>query len=261
MLGLTVSADTYPISVLAKAIPLTSSYTQDFNTLKTSGSTNTSLPDGWQAAEFGTASNRNAYGASNGSHSASDVYSYGAFSSSERALGSLGDNTTNRGTFGALFKNTTGTSITSLSISYTGEQYRLGSTNRADRLDFQLSLTATSVSNSKTSFSSVEADTAFEPIDSLDFSSPVTTGALGERFATVDVSALLTDLNIAPNGTFFLRWLDTDASGTDDGLAVDDFTIEANPTPAATPLPGPLVGGVILLGLHATRRHRDSSLK
>src|SRR5262249_28047675 len=39
------------------------------------------------------------------------------------------------------------------------------------------------------------------------------------------LSAVLTGLNIAPGATFWIRWLDSDATGADDGLAVDDFSL------------------------------------
>ncbi|MDZ7622859.1 MAG: hypothetical protein U5J96_00200 [Ignavibacteriaceae bacterium] len=51
-------------------------------------------------------------------------------------------------TIGASFTNNTGSLITQIPITYTGEQWRAGVTNRgaADRLDFQFSTDATSLS-------------------------------------------------------------------------------------------------------------------
>src|SRR5205085_8810082 len=41
-------------------------------------------------------------------------------------------------------------------------------------------------------------------------------------------SADIAGFSIAAGATFWIRWLDFDASGSDDGLAVDDFSIWGN---------------------------------
>src|SRR5262245_7781401 len=67
-----------------------SGYQQNFNTLATSGTANTSLPVGWFLNETGTATRVNqAYAASTGSDNAGDTYSFGASASTERAFGTL----------------------------------------------------------------------------------------------------------------------------------------------------------------------------
>ena len=48
-------------------------------------------------------------------------------------------------------------------------------------------------------------------------SSPKPAATWAERFATIS------GLSIPNGATFFIRWTDFDASGADDGLAVDDF--------------------------------------
>lgn len=111
-------------------------YTQDFDTLATSGTANTTLPNGWDLAETGTSSRNNGgYAAITGSDSAGDVYSFGASPSIERAYGTLLSETLTP-TIGASFTNSTGSTITTLAIAYVGEQWRLGASGRgADRLD------------------------------------------------------------------------------------------------------------------------------
>ena len=115
-------------------------YVQDFNTLASSG-TSSSLPAGWEFVEAGTNANT-IYTAGTGSGNAGDTYSFGGAGSTERAFGGLQSGSLIP-TIGAVFTNSTGQTITSLDISYTGEQWRLGATGRADRLDFQYSLDAT----------------------------------------------------------------------------------------------------------------------
>ena len=199
------------------AISLTAldvSYTQDFDSLASTGTSST-LPQGWEFAETGANANTT-YTAGTGSSNAGDTYSFGAASSSERALGGLlSGNLTPF--FGAVFANDTGQTITSLDIDYTGEQWRSGALMRLDRLDFQISTNATSL----TTGTWVDAD-------ALDFIAPNTTGPVGaldgEANETV-LSALITGLNIPPGSSFRIRLSDFNGTGADDGLAADDFTI------------------------------------
>ncbi|HXF84383.1 MAG TPA: ExeM/NucH family extracellular endonuclease [Anaerolineales bacterium] len=206
------------ISLTALNVP----YTQDFNTLAISGTANTTLPTGWDLHESGSSSRVNsAYAASTGSDNAGDVYSFGASGSMERAYGTLLSGTLTP-TIGASFINNTGETITSLEISYTGEMWRAGVTNRgaADRLDFQLSTNATSL-NSGT----------WVDYNDLDFHSPnlnASAGALNGNSSgnQTSVSFTITGLNIPNGSTFWIRWRDFDiAPGADDGLAVDDFSL------------------------------------
>ena len=196
------------------------SYTQDFDTLATSGTSNVLTVAGWELSETGSSSRVNgAYAAGTGSDGTGDTYSYGAASSPERALGTLFSGTITP-TIGAAFANHTGGPIAGLAIAYVGEQWRLGTANRGpDRLDFQLSTDATSLMSG-----------TWTDMDVLDFNTPVTAGALGARDGNaaanrVAVSATLTGLAIAPGATFWIRWLDFNASGADDGLAIDSFTL------------------------------------
>ncbi len=199
-------------------------YAQDFNTLASTGTANTTVPEGWEFSESGTNANT-AYRAGTGSDNAGDTYSFGASGSTDRAFGGIRSGTLVP-VVGAQFTNTTGSTITQLAIAYTGEQWRLGQNTvgrSADRLDFQLSTNATSL----TSGTWVDYDT-------LDFASPVVAGTVGalngnDAANRRAVSATLTGLSIPDNATFWIRWVDTDlVPGADDGLAIDDFSIEAS---------------------------------
>ncbi len=200
-------------------------YTQNFDSLAAGGSS-TALPDGWFILESGTGSLANgAYTAGTGSSNSGDTYSFGVSGSDERALGTLRSGSVVP-TIGASFTNDTGATLTSLLVSYTGEQWRLGATGRgADRLDFQYSLDGTT----------------WIDVNALDFSSPITggsTGALNGNLAAnrVQLSHQINGLNIPAGATFYIRWTDFDVSSSDDGLAIDDFAI--------TPLAGPLTASV-----------------
>jgi predicted extracellular nuclease len=202
---------------------LGSAYTQNFDTLANSGTTNSiAVINGWflEEGNVTATANNGLYAGGTGSSNAGDTYSFGAAASSERALGGLLSGSVNP-TIGASFTNNTGQTVTALDVSYTGEQWRLGQNTAgraADRIDFQLSTNATSlITGTWTDF------------DSLDFAGPVvsgTVGALNGNSNPTSLSLSITGLSI-PNGTsFWIRWRDFDlAPGSDDGLAVDNFSI------------------------------------
>lgn len=204
-------------------------YTQDFDTLSnTAGSTtNTALPTGWQLNETGGGARDNEqYGVDTGSSNTGDTYSYGAAGSTERAFGSLRSGTL-ASTIGACFTNNTATTLSSLDIAYTGEEWRLGTAARVDNVNFQYSLDATSITTG-----------TWTDVAALNFVTPntATTGAkdgnaAGNRTA---IGATIGSLAIANGASFCLRWVDADASGADDGLAIDDFslTVAGSSTPA-----------------------------
>ena len=228
----------------AGTVSLTTSgvaYTQDFDTLASSGTTNTTVPTGWEFSESGTNANAT-YQAGTGSGNAGDTYSFGASGSAERAFGGLRSGSLVP-LVGAQFTNNTGVAITSLGISYTGEQWRLGQNTAgraADRLDFQISTDATSLTSG-----------TWTNDDTLDFASPLVAGTVGAQNGNAAtnrtvVVGTITGLNIPAGATFWIRWADTDLiPGADDGLAIDDFSLTPNGIGVA-PLPTLSVNDVTL---------------
>lgn len=211
---------------------INSSYAQSFDSLAAAGTTNefTTLPYGWSVIETGSNANTT-YAASTGSANAGNTYSFGT--TAERALGGLQSGSLVP-IIGAGFNNTTGSTITSLHITYTGEQWRLGTLSRPDRLDFQYSLNATSVNTG-----------TWTDMDALDFISPVTTGTVGllngnDTLNNTTIDFTIAGLSIEPGDTFYIRWLDFNASGADDGLAIDNFSI----TPIGLPSDQPSISFV-----------------
>jgi predicted extracellular nuclease len=217
------SADTAtPVSITTFGTAVT----ENFNTLASAGTSSTT-PTGFGFVEA-LANANTTYTAGTGSSNTGDTYSFGAASNPERALGGLQSGTLIP-TIGASFTNNTGGTITSLDISYTGEQWRLGTLARVDRLDFQISTDATLLSNG-----------TWTDVNTLDFTAPTTgptIGALDGNAAAnrTAISSTITGLSITNGATFFIRWNDLNATGADDGLAVDDFSLTANGTPGDTP--------------------------
>ena len=216
-------------TVQAACVSLTtlgSAYSQNFNTLATSGTANTLAIAGWSMLETGTNANTT-YSAGTGSATTGDTYSFGASGNTERALGGLQSGSLVP-SFGACFTNNTGTAVNSLAIAYTGEEWRLGTAARTDSINFQYSTSATSLSTG-----------TWTGVTALNFATPVTTtvgakdgNAVANRSAK---SSTISALNIANGATFWVRWTDTNATSSDDGLAVDDFSLTPNGSTSATP--------------------------
>jgi len=186
------------------------------------------MPVGWFFSETGTNANTE-YRAGTGSANTGDTYSFGAAGNTERALGGIQSGSLIP-TIGFWVTNNTGSTITSILITYTGEQWRLGETGRTDRLDFQYSLNATSLTTG-----------TWTDVNALDFFAPVsfgTAGALDGNAAPnrVNVSSIITGLTVPNGNNIFIRWTDFNTSvGADDGLAIDDFTFTIVPDiPAST---------------------------
>lgn len=225
----------------AISVTYNGSYSQSFDTLAISGTANTTLPTDWAFSETGTGANTT-YAADTGSGNGGNTYSYGSAASTDRAFGGLQSGTVVP-TFGAQFKNdiTGGTTI-DLTLSYTGEQWRLGTAARVDRLDFQYSTNATSLSTG-----------TWTDVNALDFTAPVTVGTLGALNGNLTANRLSISstftITVAESANFWIRWTDLNASGADDGLAIDDLSITAVPEPSTA-----LLGCLGVLGLLRRRR-------
>jgi uncharacterized protein len=224
-------------------------YTENFNTLAISG-TGTAVPAGWAFAESGSSAN-STYTAGTGSGTGGDTYSFGAASSTERAFGTLQTGSVIP-TIGASFQNDTASVITTLQISYWGEQWRLGTLGRADRLDFQYSLDASSLTTG-----------TWLDFDGLDYNAPTTTGSTGLLDGNSAANrTLLSDtlnLNWVQGGTMWIRWNDFNASSSDDGLAIDDFSLTAvQATTVPDGSPG-IAGFLVLIGLLIFARPRATN--
>lgn len=215
--------------------------TQSFNTLPSSGSAtwvnNTTIP-GWYHTRTGTGTT---VVADSGSGTGGNLYSYGGAAASDRALGSLGSSNVAAGNFfwGVRLQNNTGTTITSLDVSYTGEQWR-NSTAAAQVVAFTYLIGSPTVTGSLAEFQAPGT-----PVTALDFTSPVSGGIAGALNGNAAANqqaraATITGLSIPAGAEVMLRWSDPDHSGTDHGLAIDDVSL----TPHGIPASGLHVGDV-----------------
>lgn len=192
-------------------------YSQSFNLLADSGKSSV-LPLGWHILESGKSADCT-YNAGTGSSTTGDTYSFGSKNDTDRALGCLQSGSLIP-SFGAQFINETGVKISRLLISYSAEQWRLGTAGRSDSLLFQLSTDASGLSTG-----------SWIGIKSLGFATPYR-DSLGLRNGNIfpnrfPVKDTIYGLSIENGSSFWIRWTDWNAPGADDGLAIDDFSIEA----------------------------------
>jgi hypothetical protein len=221
-------------------------YFQTFDSLSTGTSTSSnSLPIGWYVFESGTGGAVDGkYIADDGGNPGGNIYAYGTGTQSERALGMLQSGTL-APTIGVRFTNNTGATLSGGNLSYFAEFWRRGDTGRSDRLDFQYSTNATSLSLG-----------TWVDVSALGYSSPAgsTTGSLVGNANRTQISGTLSGLSVADGGDIWFRWVDFPLSGANDGIAVDDLSFTPN-----TPVPEPAtIGLVAAAGLGAVTLIRRS---
>ncbi len=216
-------------------------YSQNFDSLATSGTANawannSTLP-GWYVSKNNT--NAATYRAGDGSSSTGDPWSFGIAGVSnltERAFGSLASGTATPIAYGVRFTNDTASSLTNISVSYIGEQWRSGSAAAGQSLAFSYAVSGTPITNASTAASWIN-------FSALNFVSPnlsASSSALDGNASTnrqVFFNVLLTGVSVPSGQELFLRWSDVDDTGFDSGLAVDDLSVvfngEASNPPAA----------------------------
>lgn len=222
LIGLITNAQTFS---LTGTNPM---YTQNFNTLDTtSGVSSSNLPIGWSIFETGTSVNVNnqysGYISTGNPASTGDSYSFWSSTNNfDISLGSLAANSI-VSHLGIKFTNNTGAPITSMSISYKGKQWRLGTaTQHTDSLLFVYSTNANNVND-------VATTTTWTSYNTLSLQSIIQLGTIG--FLDGNLTANNTTISgslpvsIANGGSIVIKWIDKNISGNDDALAIDDINI------------------------------------
>jgi hypothetical protein len=188
-----------------------------------------SLP-GWfiraQSQQSAATGNWQRFRIDTGARSTGSVYSFGT--DADRALGILGATTVNTQWIALRLQNTSAQTISSLTLSYDGEQWRAGTIASAQALAFGYKVDAGSI-----------RDSSFNAQPALDFTTLVHTGTAtaldGNAPAnrTAGITSTLTNLNWEPGQDLWIRWTAPGPSGSH-GMAVDNLSISgATFTPGA----------------------------
>ena len=226
-----------PQLVSAQVFLSSGAYTQDFNALVNIGSAtwsdNITLP-GWYASKSVSPNSVTNYSAGSGASTTGGFYSFGNSGAFDRALGSLASGGTGRLACGIRFLNDTETAQTGFTVAYTGEQWRVAGVSR-QKLTFSCQVGAALIS------ADAPDDQTWTDFSALDFIGPNTnaTRALDGNDPTNRVAftgVVLPGVVVSPGQELFLRWLDTDDSGYDDGLALDNLSVSFGPADTR-PLP------------------------
>lgn len=210
-------------------------YEQNFDGLANSGTNNDFTLQGWS-------SNRTVYNAGTGSNNTGAMYSFGAASSTERALGALTSQSTPLVTFGFKLQNTSGEKFSGINFSYTGEQWRRGTRREfssgvpvSDTLYFEYSKDADSIGDESATWIRLPA---------LSFISPDTTGADvakdGNNTALQRSISSTVAVEVNNGEGVWVRWVSPRLSnpapggvvGSKDGLAIDNLQVRVQTTTA-----------------------------
>ncbi len=207
---------------------------------------NNSTVPGWSFITTGPS----VYYKSSGNGAPTGLYSYGPVSNPERALG-LVTNRTSNGTavtssFGVEILNNTGGGLKALQVSYTGEQWHRGS-DVSQSLLFSYSTNATSLSTG-----------TWTSVSSLNFASIKhgdDAAADGNLASNRQALSGFIPPTLTSGSSLWFKWtMGSQATGTSNGLAVDDFNFKAN----AVPEPFSMITlGLGAIGVMVRRKKRN----
>ena len=197
--------------------------TETFNTLLTGNvnlTNNVTIPGVYATRTIGNA-DPNTLDANNGDFVTAGLFNMGTTGALDRALGSKAAPITGTNYFGVRLVNSGATTISSITVQYTGETWRHG-TGLAETLTFEYQTGATVTSLTTGTWTSVAALTYTNP------NNPPGQGTLDGNAAEnrTTISATFT-VTILPGTEIMLRWSDIANGGQLDGLAIDDVTVTA----------------------------------
>ncbi|QNR85890.1 CehA/McbA family metallohydrolase [Pedobacter riviphilus] len=223
---------------LSAQVSLTTINTAKLENFDGMTATGTSTVTGWSAvkaggtsgAAVGSALTLSVYTASS---NAGAAYNAGTAGAADRSLGSLASGSLVP-RFGAGFQNNTGATVTSIDLSGVMEQWRSGSSATVnEKLNFEYSFNATSIA---------DALATWLPLTGMDLNEKLTTTTVA---AGVDgnlpanqtaISGSITTITWANGATLYIRWTDTDDSGSDGIYTIDNFSITPKSGGPATPV-------------------------
>lgn len=215
-------------------------YSQNFNTLVTVSApwtNNVTLP-GWYASKANADATNLLAGT--GSGTTGGIYSFGISGVNpltDRALGSVAGSSTTYA-YGLRFTNDTGLTITNLTVTFTGEQWRNGGGISTNTLAFSYGSSGSPITDSY-------AAATWNNFPALNFNSPIVTAGASALDGNSPANRMvfantpLAGLTVPPGYEFFLRWSDVDDTGSDHGLALDDLTVSFQTTSNAVIVTNP----------------------
>ena len=210
---------------MAAPIDFNGAYSQQFDTLATTGTTNAwangeTVP-GWYLFNKANGSPVLTYRANSGGANTGAIYSFGSDGATERAIGGVGSGSF-EGYIALAATNATGATVNALTLRFDGEQWRNGGNATAQTMTLEYGIGTTfadvttwTPAGSAFNWSSPVVGTSPAPVD----------GNVAGR--VTDVGGTLSGLGWANGATLWLRWVEVNDSGNDHGLAIDNVSLTA----------------------------------
>jgi hypothetical protein len=187
------------------------------------------------------------YVADNGGSNNVSFRSYGATSSVDRAFGAFSANSAT--VYGFVLQNTTGVTLSQITVSFTVELWRTNSANTLDRLTFAYRV------NAADSFAILTGERSeFTAVSDLTFNAVNVAGTTGAIDGDLPqnqtaLSSTISGLNWTNGSYLYLRWEDEVSSTlASAGMGIDEFRMLA--------VPEPFTMSALALGLAAIARKR-----
>lgn len=163
-----------------------------------------------------------------GTQNSGRMYSYGRAGSSDRCLGSLASGSTNKLGYGWRLKNNTGKTVTSVTVNFTGEQWRAAANTNPNSI-YCFYKIASSIPGIDSAEIIDFASNGYTAVPNLDFVSPIFGGSTmalnGNDPANSTKISHTIDVNL-PNGSeIMIAWSDENDAGSDHGLGIDDISV------------------------------------
>jgi hypothetical protein len=228
---------------------LATTYTEDFNSLPQNASSqevawaDNSTLSNWYAenAESETLNIRFGGTRHTGGSSERGLYAYGDRNVSDMALGVITRDLSGDITYGVKYQNQSGQTINSVTVSYTGEQWRISNGQRPQVLGFSYL-----VSNSDPTIATPERTSGYVYVPELYFTAPKfdTTGLnlAGETGLPLDGNdnenrvqiTFSFNLTLADGEYVLFRWYKENSPKIEFGLAIDDLSVDFSSTTLST---------------------------
>jgi hypothetical protein len=214
---------------------------------------------GWYVGSFGNTTTTPLIRAGTGSSTTGSFYSFGSSGAEDRALGTMPTDASASASMrlGVRFVNDTGDILSGFTFSYDGEQWRKAQLTTPQNNQF---VTAYAIfgaglgSLDSVNYSAAIAGATFNtPVDGGDnVGSALDGNDAANRLAAL--GATVTDLVVMPGEEVWLRWFDSNSSGADHGIAIDNFEISFTTMPVPEPSTAAVFGLAALLLVKRIRR-------